>query len=129
MNIVEAVKSLEKALSSTSYERLPSILIHNEEDCEEFYISFIGRNKHLIDDLLDFREFKLKNSNSTIDDLYELCYNTNIKEAFEATFLQEITEEDETLIMNAINTGKITLEDFYSNFQKNINENILKTVL
>ena len=104
------------------------VLFKTVGDCQSFYIGFYGKNKHIIDDLLDYREHLLFESKITVNMFLDMCI-TNMKEALESTFLQSFTTEDVGLINHAILVGKTDLEEMYLRFQKNSNENILKNVL
>lgn len=108
---------------------LARILLKSAEDCQDFYIGFFGRNKYVIDDMLDYREVRIKISGLTLDTFLWFCDYKVDKALFEKVFLQSFTDEDISIIKNAVETGKITLDEIYNNFKKNPNENILKNVL
>jgi hypothetical protein len=111
-------------------KRLAEVLFDSEECCKEYYIGFRNRNRYAIDDLLDYREEKLKSCQKGIDELREMCYNTiMMQEALQNTFLQTITLGETRMVEKAIADGRTSLEVIYSEFQKNPNKNILKNVL
>ena len=107
------------------------VLFQNENDCKLFFEDFYLRNKYIVDDLLDFREYKISKSKITVDSFKELCYNSKVglRKAFEQTFLQSFTDQDLEKISEAIVGGKLPLKKLISDFQKNPNKNILKNVL
>ena len=114
---------------SAESKRLAKVLLKSEEECNYFYIGFLGRNRYIIDDLLDYREKKLSKSNITLDKFIAMCDNSVSREAFEQTFLQPINSTDAELIEDAISKGKTSLKGIYNRFQSNVNENVLKNVL
>lgn len=103
-------------------------LLKTVEDCQHFYSDFYNRNRHVTDDLLDYREYKIENSKITLDLFLKGCY-TNISQTFEDTFLQTFSLQDINNIQKAIADGRITLEYLYKDFKNNPNKNILKNVL
>lgn len=105
------------------------VLFKSVEDCNDFYIGYFGRNRHMIDDLLDYREYKLSIAKITLDKFITLCDNKVNREIFELTFLQKFYDEDISLIEKAISQGKISLHDIFNGFKNNPNKNILKYVL
>ena len=105
------------------------VLLKKKEDCDFFYIGYFGKNKRLVDDLLDYREFKLSIEDITFDLFSDMCDNEGIKSAFEKTFLQHISESSARLIEVTISAGGTSLEMIYDSFKNNPNENILKYVL
>lgn len=98
------------------------------EDCQAFYIGFYGRNRYLADDLLDYREHIIYSECITFDDFVGLCIR-NLRTAFEVTFLQKFSDSEMLLIENALLRGKVTLEEIFNGFQKNINLNILRNII
>jgi hypothetical protein len=109
--------------------RVASVLFETVDCCKDFYIGFLGRNRYVIDDLLDYREEKLKNSQITIDTFIEGCYNSNMRKTFEECFLQPFDLMEIAIIDNAIAKGRTSLEVIYSEFEKNPNQNIFQNVL
>ena len=120
---------IESLFVPNEWRELASVLFITEQDCNDFYIGFLGRNTYIIDDLLDFRENKLAMTDISLDNFLEMCDNMSTQKAFETTFLQPFTYDEIELISTAISDGKTSLEDIYNRFQKNVNENILKYVL
>lgn len=125
---------IEDFINSINFESsksrdLAQILLKSENDCNNFYIGFLGRNKHKIDDLLDYREAKLSDLNITFDLFFEMCYNEGIGKSFEKTFLQSFSSSDIEILSKSIAEKKVSLESLYTEFQKNTNINILKYVL
>jgi hypothetical protein len=105
------------------------VLFKSDLDCKEFFESFYGRNRYVVDDLLDYREFKIENSDMTLEKFTELCYISNTRDVFESTFYQSFSLDDMLLIEKAITSGKTSLETIYLGFEKNPNKNIMKYVL
>jgi hypothetical protein len=124
-----ALNFIESLDLSCECRELANILLKNEEDCKSFYIEFLGRNRYVIDDLLDYREDRLEMSDITIDKFLDLCDNIVKQDIFENVFLQSISVDDIGIIEQAIKEGKTSLSAIYNRFQNNINENILKNVL
>lgn len=108
---------------------LAKVLLKNKEDCEMFFENCLGKNNHIFDDLLDYREMKLSDRNISIDDFISMCNNNDKIAIFEIVFLQPIKKKDMRYIEDLINNGEITLKEIYYNFQRNMNINILKNVL
>jgi hypothetical protein len=125
--IINFVDSI--GVSSDKERELAEVLFKSIKCCEKFYIGFLSRNSHMIDDLLDYREYKLSIANITVDKFITLCDNKVNREIFETTFLQKIDSNDVVLIEKAILQGKASLHTIFNNFQKNPNKNILKYVL
>lgn len=114
---------------SEECEGLAKVLFSNEEQCKSFYLGFLGRNRYIIDDLLDYREKRLAISDMTLDKFLNLCNSVASKDIFEAVFLQHFTKSDIGVINNALINNSITLSFLYNRFQENVNENIMKNVL
>jgi hypothetical protein len=105
------------------------VLLECEEDCQKFFTDFYNRNKHVIDDLLDYREYKVEKSQKTLDLFLKECYTSNMRQVFQKTFYQSFSDSDMDLIGQAILDGRTSLEELYSGFKKNPDKNILKNVL
>jgi hypothetical protein len=105
------------------------VLLKSTIDCQKFFAGYYGRNRYVIDDLLDYREFKIENSTITLEDFLYMCYNSNMQQAFEKTFLQSFTLEEMSLIEKAIISGRVSLESLFFGFERNPNKNIMKYVL
>jgi len=113
-----------------NYEQYYSVLIKNKEDLKLFLKQFHLRNNHAIDDLLDFREYKIKKSNKSIEEFLKECYETdNDQSVFEQTFYQYFTIGDMELINMSLAEGRTSLESIFNAFKENINKNILKNIL
>lgn len=109
--------------------RLAKVLLKTVENCRDFYIGFFGRNRLLIDDLLDYREKRLSLEEMSLYKFLWLCDGEINRDVFEQVFLQPFDVDDIFLIEEAVIEGRTTLEEIYNSFQKNPNENILKNVL
>lgn len=107
------------------------VLFEDDSDYHLFLKDFYLKNKYLLDDLLDFREYKINKSKITFDSFKEMCYNSmvGVRKAFEKTFLQSFTDSEIEIISEAIVSGRVSLKQLFSDFQKNPEKNILKNVL
>lgn len=110
-------------------KKLARLLFKTEFCCKNFYIGFYGRNRYLIDDLLDYRESRIENLKITLDKFIYMCYNGNIRKAFEENFLQSINDEDVQMIEKAVEKGSTSFDAIYKEFYKNSNKSILKIML
>lgn len=104
-------------------------VLSTEEDCQCFKEKYYGKNRNVIDDLLDYREDKIEASDMTVDVFMENCYTKGLKVAFHETFLQLFMSSEITLVETAIMNGKTSLVQLFANFQKNPNKNIMRYVL
>jgi hypothetical protein len=114
---------------SCECKALADVLFKTEEECKAFYIGFLGRNRYVIDDLLDYRENRLAMSDMSLDKFLALCDNRVKQDIFEQVFLQPISMGDAIIIDKAIEQGVTSLSAIYNRFENNVNENILKNVL
>jgi hypothetical protein len=106
-----------------------NVLLVTDVDCERFYKGFYGRNRYIVDDLLDFRDEKLSNSHITITSFLKMCNNGNVREAFESTFLQSFNQDDIRILREKVASGNISYRTIYDKFQLNTNLNIWRIVL
>lgn len=104
-------------------------VLSTEEDCQCFKEKYYGKNRNVIDDLLDYREDKIGASDITVDAFMENCYTKGLKVAFQETFLQLFASSEIKLVETAMMNGKTSLVDLFTNFQKNPNKNIMRYVL
>lgn len=125
-NTLNKIENFIEALSLP--ESIAKGVLRTEEDCKAFYIDFYGRNRYVADDLLDYREKKIRDSDITLINFIKKC-DTNLVEAFESTFYQSFTDRDMKLVTDAIANGKTTLQALFLDFKKNPNRNVLKNVL
>lgn len=102
--------------------------LFSERCCKSFYVGFYGNNRYIVDDLLDYREDKIKNSQITLDLFLEMCYTVNMLEVFTKTFYQSFTIADMDIIGQAISSGRASLETIYTDFENNPNKNILRNL-
>lgn len=114
---------------SGDVKELAEVLFKEENDCNDFYIGYYGKNRYVIFDLLDYRKSKLPIHHMSVDSFVELCNNKGVKEAFENTFLQHFDNYIIELIDEMIGKELTSLEYIYNSFMENPNENILKYVL
>lgn len=105
------------------------VLLLTVADCERFYKEFYGRNRYIVDDLLDFREEKLRNSHITVTSFLRMCNNGDVQEAFESTFLQTFNQDDVSVLRKKVASGSISYRTIYDKFQLNTNLNIWRIVL
>lgn len=126
-NVID--NNVQKFIDKLGLPTLANILLKTFDECQTFYRDYYKKNANVIDDLLDYREYKLSISDMTFDKYLEMCRNLGVKVAFENTFLQPISMQEAALIEKAIFSGKVTLEHIYNSFRQNINVNVLKYVL
>jgi hypothetical protein len=105
------------------------VLLRTQDDCIEFYIKHFGNNHYIINDLLDYRKSKIDMSNLSFDKFAEMCNNIGMKEAFENVFLYHFSTQAIKLVEFMILTDKTSLEEIYSSFVRNPDENVMKNVL
>lgn len=130
LQFIEQVSKVESFIESLTLPKsVASGALRTVEDCHEFYIGFYGRNKYAIDDLLDYREYKIEQSDITLEKFLKMCENGDMIKAFTVTFFQEFSIHDMTFINKAINEGKTSLEKLYKDFKSNPNKNIMKNAL
>lgn len=123
------VENFVDSLVLGTHRALAGILFQTEQQCRDFYIGFLGRNQHIIDDLLDYRENRLSMADISIDKFMDMCDNKDKQEVFEQTFLQPFTIADMEIINKSIENNTITLAEIFANFQGNFNKNIMQYVL
>lgn len=105
-----------------------SVLL-NMEDCQVFYTEFYGRNHYLVDDILDYRTHKIMTADITYEKFNKMCNEEGMYETFKNTFFQTLTLSDFSIVTNAIDNGKTTLEKIFNSFKENPNQNILRDLL
>lgn len=110
-----------------SNKELANVLLKDVSDVKNFVSMFYKTNKYEIDDLLDYREYKIKQSEITLDAFIQQC-DDNMKIAFENNFQQNFTDSDIEMIKERIHSGNVSLVTLFENFYKNINVNILKHI-
>lgn len=121
-------KFIDSLHLNSELKRFAKVLIKTKEDCTDFYINHLGNNDYIIDDLLDYRQSKISMSDITFDKFKEMCDNIGIKKAFEETFLYYFNLNTVKLIESLIANGKTSLEEIYSLFVSNPDENIVKYI-
>lgn len=104
-------------------------VLRTSEDCNAFYISYYGRSKYAIDDLLNYRETRIAESNMTLDLFIKMFHEKGIKESFECTFYQSFEDFEIDIIVNVLRSGDASLESIYNGFKASPNKNILHNVL
>ncbi len=129
MKINSASNFIEYLNFQKDSRKLAIILLKTIEDCEDFYINFLGRSFGTIGDLLEYRRHKISKLDITFDYIVKLCANGVNQEVIECVFFQPTNIFEVELINDAIANGKTSLEAIYRNFISNPDENILKNVL
>ena len=105
------------------------VLFENWGDCVAFMNLFYAKNKFLIDDLMDFREYKIYQSTKSLKEFLD-DYNVNgLKASFERMFYQSFNEDEVNILNGAIASGKVSVDELFYKFKGNHNRNILKYVL
>ena len=109
---------------------MAKVLISELEDMLFYISTFHKRNKYQIDDLLDYRDYKVSNSNATIEQ-FRLDFDSSLenKKLFEQTFYQSFSDDDITIIESALTSGRVTLDIIFQGFKSNPSKNIMKYVL
>lgn len=110
-------------------KNVATVLLESEKDCHDFFEGYYNRNKYVMDDLLDYREAKIRNANKTLDEFRHECYTKGMRQAFQLTFYQSFSDSDIELIAEANLKGVITLEGLFNGFKKNPSKNIMRNVL
>lgn len=111
----------------TSNKALASVLLRSASDVKDFVSMFYKTNKYEIDDLLDYREYKIRQSRTTLDAFLEQC-DDDMKIAFENNFQQYFTDSDIDMIKEHVHSGNISLATLFEKFYENIDVNILKYI-
>jgi hypothetical protein len=128
-----AINTMDYVSNFIQSHSLPQVVaegvLRTEEDCKDFYIGFYGRNRYVVDDLLDYREHRIETSEIILDTFLEMCYTIGMRETFEQVFFQSFSKMEIAKVAEAIVKGKVTLESLFTDFQKNPNKNILKNVI
>lgn len=127
--VIYSQSFIESLCLSVECYNIAHVLLKTREQCREFYIGFLGRNKNKLDDLLDYREHRLSLSDNSVNKFLERSDNKVKQDVFEDVFLQRFTLEEIMLIEEAISEKRTSLEAMYNCFELNVNENILKNVL
>lgn len=110
-------------------KKLAMVLLKTKEDCEYFYKYYYGKNLSAINDLLDYREYKVSISDMSFDKFINMCDNKVSREVFEHAFLQSFNQSEINLIKISIEDGVTSLGKIYEGFEANPNENILRNLL
>ena len=100
-------------------------VLRTKDDCAVFLERFYETTHELIDDILDYREYKLASSFMTLDIFLKMCYVGEKKNAFEEAFVQAFTKEEMDFIFQRMDEGVMTLPHLYSKFQEDPEKNIL----
>lgn len=104
-------------------------IVLTSSDCSVFLNNFYGDNHNIIDDILDFREYKIFTNRIEYSDFSEMCMQEGLLHSFRHTFLQHFSEESIELIEMRISDGSITLREVFDKFKKNPNINIMRYIL
>lgn len=126
ISTIDSVKNFKESL------KLPNSaegLLVTITDCELFYESFYRRNLYVVDDLLDYRAYKIENSAITIEIFVDRCSSRNtMKDAFEETFFRAFSAMDIVLVQDALSEKRVTLEELFIESRTNPSKNIMKYV-
>lgn len=104
-------------------------LLTTSADCDLFYKGYYGRNSFVVDDLLDYREYKIKNSFVTLEIFVNLCNSGHQLLAFESLFLQKFSPEEMVMINREFVNGKFSYQSLFLDFHKNTNLNVWRIIL
>lgn len=108
---------------------IASVLFETWNDCVTFLNRFYKKNQTTIDDLLDFREYKISKSNKSLSEFTEDYKNNGLKISFERTFYQSFDNASLVVLEKAIANGLVSIEGLFNKFKANPNKNIMKYVL
>lgn len=122
-------KAVGEFIESLNLPNVSIAIISTKDDCKTFFSDFYMKNPYIIDDVLDFREFKIAKSKKTADIFVNECNTNGMKATFEETFMQSFTDESINLVRDALDSGKTSLDIIFRKFKINPNENILKNIL
>lgn len=120
------LSSVDDFIQSLSLPKVASSILKSTRDCELFAQLYWMKNERPIDDLLDFREYKIESENIAFSVFLEKCVSQGLKGAFEDVFLQAFTTGEIKLIHQSITNNKTSLEELYTLFCKNPNINIVR---
>lgn len=120
------LNSVDDFIQSLSLPKVACSILKSTKDCELFAKSYWMKNQNAIDDLLDFREYKIASDNITFSVFLEKCLTIGLKNTFEDVFLQKFTTGQISLIQQNIFDDKTSLEELYTLFCKNPNINIMR---
>jgi hypothetical protein len=108
---------------------LANILLKNIEQCNVFFTEYLGRNLHRIDDIFDYREYRIETLSLDVDEFISSCANGIDRDLFENVFLQSFSDCEMKLLKDAIDSEKLSLSAMYNRFSSNPNENVMRYVL
>lgn len=111
-----------------SQRRLAELLFLDDKDVDVFCNKFYKTNKFNIDDLLDFRTFKINEENISLESFLDMC-KTDLKIAFESVFIQSLEECMVDEIESMILKNEIDLEDVFIYFKKNTDMSVFKYIM
>lgn len=123
------LNNIDDFINSLSLPRVARSILKTNKDCEIFAKSYWMNNQYVIDDLYDYREYKIESANVTYSEFLEKCIADGIRNTFQEVFIQDFTLEDIVLIQQSILDDKTSLESIYISFNKNININIMKYII
>lgn len=104
-------------------------LFSSHDDVITFVKQFYLRNHFFIDDILDFREYKIANQKVTFDNFVDLYYNEGARKTFEQMFYFKIEDEDAKMFELYIMNDKNKLLTIFNHLQENVNLNPIKLLL
>lgn len=107
---------------------LATLLFKNEGDVKTFVEMFHKSNKYEIDDLLDFRNYKIDKSSIPLSEFLQKC-ELDLKSAFEETFIQSFDELFIELVKSLVNDEVITLAYIFEEFHKDIDICVKKRIM
>lgn len=104
-------------------------LFSSHDDVITFVKKFYLRNHFFIDDILDFREYKIANQKVTFDNFVDLYYNDGVRKTFEQMFYFKIEDDDAKMFELYIMNDKNKLLTIFNHLQENVNLNPIKLLL
>jgi hypothetical protein len=89
-----------------------SFLIRSMTDFQKFVSEFYDRNKTQLEDVVQFRHWKIDQLNLSYEK-FETLYQENKKKALETLFQEPMSERDVSLVANNINNKIYTLSQIF----------------
>lgn len=104
-------------------------ILQTEKDITLFVANFYKTNSLVINDLLDYKSFKVSDNNYSFEQFVSMYEKEGVLTSFTKMFLQDFSHSDIDLITAVISTELMTLEILYTNFMKNIYVNIMRYIM
>ena len=110
-------------------KRMARGVLRCDKDCQLFYSDFYRRNRNVASDLIEFRLYKISQSDITLESFVSMCKSHDLKDVFEMTFLEAFDLQDLIFVNKAIEEGRTTYANLYKSFKENPNQRIISIIL